>query len=164
MGREAKKSCASALLWAAGKPAGPSGIMDFLDGKSRPTGPHVLMKENWLIRPILAETGRIELSELDLTNSKRRRAFDQERLLESMAFETANVHLLHSSSQELKKAASELKLAELKRGVTAMLDAVQSDFKEWQKHWKTQTTKPLDGTPWRQRGSAVSLMAGPNCC
>jgi hypothetical protein len=156
MGREAKKSCASSLLWAAGKPPGPSRIMDFLDPKSRPAGPHVLMKENWLIRPILAETGRIELSELDLTNSKRRRTFDQERLLESMAFETANVHLLHSSSQELKKAVSELKLAELKRGVTAMLDAVQSDFKEWQKHWRTQTTKPLDGTPKKLGKKAMS--------
>jgi hypothetical protein len=139
MGREAKKTCASALLWAAGKPAGPSRIMDFFEAKSRPVSPHALMKENWLIRPVLAETGRIELSELDLTNSKRR-AFDQERLLESMAFETANVHLLHSSSQELKKAASELKLAELKRGVTAMLETVQSDFKEWRKHWMAKTT------------------------
>jgi hypothetical protein len=156
MGREAKKSCASSLLWAAGKPPGPSRIMDFLDPKSRPAGPHVLMKENWLIRPILAETGRIELSELDLTNSKQRRAFDQERLLESMAFETANVHLLHSSSQELNKATSELKLVELKRGVTAMLDAVQSDFKEWQKHWKTQTTKPLDDPPKKFGKKAMS--------
>jgi hypothetical protein len=137
MAREAKKTCASALVWAAGKPVSPSRIMDFLDAKSRPVSPHALMKESWLIRPVLAETGRIELSELDLTNLKRR-AFDQERLLESMAFETANVHLLHSSSQELNKAASELKLAELKRGVTAMLDAVQSDFKEWRKHWTTQ--------------------------
>jgi hypothetical protein len=139
MGREAKKTCASALLWAAGKPAGPSRIMDFLDAKSRPVSPHALMKESWLIRPVLAETGRIELSELDLTNLKRR-ALDQERLLESMAFETANVHLLYSSSQELKKAASELKLAELKRGVTAMLETIQSDFKEWRKHWMKQTT------------------------
>lgn len=141
MGREAKKSCASALLWAAGKPASANRIMDFLSAKSRPMSPHVSMKENWLIRPVLAETGRIELSELDLTNSNRRRALDQERLLESMAFETANIHLIFGSSEELKKAASELKLADLKRGVAAMFDSVQSDFKEWRKHWKTQASK-----------------------
>ena len=142
MAREAKKSCASALLWAAGKPAEANRIMDFLGSRSRPVSPHVAMKENWLIRPVLAETGRIELSEMDLINSNRRRALDQERLLESMAFETANVHLLHSSKQELEKAASELRLADLKKGVAAMLDAVQSDFKEWRKHWKTQAAKP----------------------
>jgi hypothetical protein len=147
VGREAKNSCASAFLWAAGKPPGGNRIMDFFGAKGRPVSPHVVMKENWLIRPILAETGRIELSELDLTNSNRRRALDQERLLEAMAFETANVHQVFSSRQELEKAASELKLAELKRGVAAMLDAVHSDFKEWRKHWKTQAAKLVDSPP-----------------
>jgi hypothetical protein len=83
---------------------------------------------------------------LDLSSPNRRRALDQERLLESMAFETANVHLLHSSKQDLEKAASELKLADLKKGVAAMLDAVQSDFKEWRKHWKTQAAKQPAGS------------------
>lgn len=157
VGREAKNSCASAFLWAAGKPPGGSRIMDFFGAKGRPVSPHVVMKGNWLIRPILAETGRIELSELDLTNSNRRRALDQERLLEAMAFETANVHLVFSSRQELEKAASELKLAELKRGVAAMLDAVDSDFKEWRKHWKTQATKLVDSPPKKPVKKAVGL-------
>jgi hypothetical protein len=116
-----------------------------------------VMKENWLIRPVLAETGRIEPSELELAAPTRRRALDQERLLEAMAFETANVHLMFSSSQELKKAASELKLAELKRAVAAMLDAVHSDFKEWRKHWKTQPTKLVDSAPKKPVKKAVGL-------
>jgi uncharacterized protein DUF2252 len=157
VGREAKRSCASAFLWAAGKPAGRNRIMDFLGAKGRPMSPHVVMKENWLIRPVLAETGRIEPSELELAAPTRRRALDQERLLEAMAFETANVHLMFSSSQELKKAASELKLAELKRAVAAMLDAVHSDFKEWRKHWKTQPTKLVDSPPKKPVKKAVGL-------
>jgi len=154
LAREAKKSCASALLWAAGKPVSANRIMDFLGSESRPMSPHVAMKDDWLIRPILAETGRIELSELDLANANRQRALDQERLLESMAFETANVHLLHSSKQELGKAASELKLADLKRGVAAMLDAVGSDFKEWRKHWKTQAAKQPVATATKRQTKA----------
>lgn len=157
LGREAKRSCASAFLWAAGKPPGGNRIMDFFCAKGRPMSPHVLMKENWLIRPILAETGRIELSELDLTNSNRRRSIDQERLLQAMAFETANVHLIFGSTKELQKAASELKLAELKRAVATMLDAVNSDFKEWRKHWKVQATKLAEPTPKKPGKKAVAL-------
>ncbi len=135
--REAKSCAASALLWAKGKAPGPLHIMDFLGSPARPTSPHVQLTGDWLIRPILSETGRIEISELQELAPENLEAIDQRRLFRAMGFETASVHLLYSQPDGLRKAVAELSASELESAAKKMVEGTLADFKAWRKHWKS---------------------------
>ncbi len=134
--REAKACAASALLWADGRPAGPLRLMDFFGSPARPTSPHVSLAGQWLIRPIMSETGRIEISELRELAPESVGAVDQKRLLRAMGFETANVHVLYGQPDRLRQASAQLTASKLEAAGEKMAEATLADFKTWRKHWK----------------------------
>ena len=85
--REAKELTPSACVWARGKPAKGQRTRygRILDRAVRVPDPFVHPYDGWLLRRLAPDCSRIELA--SLTESR-----DEERLLYSMGWETANIH------------------------------------------------------------------------
>jgi hypothetical protein len=85
--REAKALAPSACVWAAaGKGTAPILYQRILDRSVRCPDPFVRLQKRWIVRRLAPDCSRIELSSLPAEH-------DTLRLLESMGWETANVHL-----------------------------------------------------------------------
>jgi hypothetical protein len=124
--REGKALAPSACAWA-----NPSGVsnkiryQEILDTSVRSIDPFVRLKGGWIVRRLAPDCSRVELSSMP----KER---DENRLLQSMGFETANVHL------GTPKAARAI-LADLKKrpehwlhvASESMVHAVVAEWKEW---------------------------------
>jgi hypothetical protein len=61
-----------------------------------------MMSDNWLVRPVAADCGRIDLDDLDQNRRVDERHSDELKLLRAM--EAANIHFGRTSAQELKTA------------------------------------------------------------
>ena len=89
--------------------------------------PFVRLHGNWIVRRLAPDCSRVELSALP---QKR----DEFRLLHSMGFETANIHL--GSEEIIPKVRTDLNKRSplwLHEAAKAMVKAVQSDWEEWRK-------------------------------
>jgi hypothetical protein len=85
--REAKALAPSACVWAAeGKGTAPIHYQEILDRSVRCPDPFVRLQRRWIVRRLAPDCSRIELSALPAEH-------DILRLLESMGWETANIHL-----------------------------------------------------------------------
>ena len=85
--REAKALAPSACVWAAeGKGTAPIHYQEILDRSVRCPDPFVRLQRRWIVRRLAPDCSRIELSSLPAEH-------DTLRLLHSMGWETANVHL-----------------------------------------------------------------------
>ena len=85
--REAKALATSAVIW--GNRTNKSGrihYQEILDAAVRSPDPFVRLKGRWVVRRLAPDCSRVELASMP----KER---DESRLLYSMDFETANVHL-----------------------------------------------------------------------
>jgi hypothetical protein len=124
--REAKALGPSACAWA-GKRRGLTTIFyqSMLDHAVRCRDPFVRMEDNWLVRRLSPDCSRIELTSLP----KKR---DEGKLLFSMAFETANVHLgspkaINAIHQDLAKRKAKW----LRGAVEEMTRVTISDWTKW---------------------------------
>jgi Uncharacterized protein conserved in bacteria (DUF2252) len=134
--REAKACALSSWLWAEGKSTGENRIAELLKKGVRSPDPFVSIQDNWLVRPIAADCGRIDLDQLEACGSDKDRYTDQMKLLRAMGFETANIHLGSTTAYELEDALKSFTLDEFKRATQQMLQVVEEDFAVWQKHWE----------------------------
>ncbi len=126
--REAKPLVPSAAVWA-GQANGGAAILyqRMLDRAVRCVDPFVHMEGQWIVRRLSPDCSRIELSSLPV---KR----DEMRLLYSMGWETANVHLGTPSARA--RLLADLKKRDagwLLKAARQMAKAISSDWKEWRK-------------------------------
>jgi len=126
--REAKPLVPSAAVWAGHANDGAAILYQrILDKSVRCVDPFVHMEGNWIVRRLSPDCSRIELSALPI---KR----DEMRLLYSMGWETANVHLGTSGARD--RVLADLKKRDagwLLKAARQMAKAVASDWKDWRR-------------------------------
>jgi hypothetical protein len=137
--REAKQSSLSAWLWARNVDSGQNQVLEIINKSIRSHDPYVRMENNWLIRPIAAHCGRIDLDEIDADHPMAVRKTEQMKLLHAMGFETANVHLGSVPAKELVSAAKKFSVDDLRRGTKQMLAAIKADCDVWRNAYKAST-------------------------
>jgi hypothetical protein len=136
MAAEGKSVALSAALWAHGETKGEVQIEQLLRAKTRPFSPGTMIRDGWLIRPLMSDCGKIDLSLLNVDEDPTAITLDQDRLLTAMGFEIANLHLLSVPVDRLKKAILDFKVPVFRKIVENMLDLVRGDFKAWKKYWR----------------------------
>jgi hypothetical protein len=129
--REAKALCISACLWEK-PPAGAGEILyqKILGTSVRALDPWVQLCGSWLVRRLAPDCSRVELSALPKDR-------DEQKLLQAMGQETANVHVGDGRA----RAAIQADLAErnshwLGKAAEAMAEAINEDWKQWHKAQK----------------------------
>jgi uncharacterized protein (DUF2252 family) len=127
--REAKELTPSACVWARGKPAEGQRTRygKILDCAVRVPDPFVRPYDGWLLRRLAPDCSRIEL--VSLPGSR-----DEERLLYSMGWETANIHfgtprVIPAIKRDLAKRPGNW----LHKAAKAMLHATERDWREWRR-------------------------------
>jgi len=127
--REAKQLAPSACVWVRG--VGPDGqherYAEILKRAIRVPDPFVSPYQGWLLRRLAPDCSRIEL--VSLPGSR-----DEERLLYSMGWETANIHLgspraIPAIRRDLAKRRGNW----LHKAAKAMLRATEHDWREWKR-------------------------------
>jgi hypothetical protein len=124
--REAKALTPSAIHWASEK-KGRTEIMyqTILDRAVRDPDPFVELRGSWVVRRLSPHCSRIELAVLP---SNR----DEIRLLFSMGWETANIHLgTPGARQSIGRHIDRLKPVELLSAAKDMAKAVTKDWRMW---------------------------------
>jgi uncharacterized protein (DUF2252 family) len=127
--REAKELTPSACVWARGKRAEGQRTRygKILDRAVRVPDPFVRHYDGWLLRRLAPDCSRIELASLPGNR-------DEERLLYSMGWETANIHLgtpraIAPIKHDLTKRPGNW----LHKAAKAMLRATERDWREWKR-------------------------------
>jgi len=126
--REAKAITPSACVWACAQ-GGSKKILyeEILETACRALDPYVRMRGRWLVRRLAPDCSRIELADLP-------DKMDEKRLLESMGFETANIHL--GSGKAMKAVRRDIASRGkgwLHDAMKTMTDSVISDYEDWHK-------------------------------
>ena len=133
---EGKSVALSAAVWANGQTKGEIQMEKLLRPEGRPFSPGTMIQKGWLIRPLMSDCGRIDLSLLNVDTDPTAVNIDQDRLLTAMGFEIANLHLLSASADRLSKAVSEFRVPAFRKTTEKMLDLLRADYKAWRKHWR----------------------------
>jgi hypothetical protein len=125
LAREAKAITPSACIWAAeSRMRGPINYDRILRTSVRAADPMVAVCPPWLIRRLSPDCFRIELADLP----KRR---DENVLLYSMGWETANVHVGSGKAAEIKRNLRTLGNDWLHQAAKTMREAVVEDWERW---------------------------------
>jgi len=130
--REAKVLVPSAIIWAEGR-AGPSEIyyQAILAHAVRCPDPFVQGRGRWVVRRLSPHCSRIELAMLP-------RNRDECKLLFSMGWETANLHLgSREAVKAIRKHLAKQKPGWLHSAATNMVKAVKQDWQAWRKDQKS---------------------------
>ena len=136
MAAEGKSVALSAAIWANGQSKGEIQMEKLLRAEGRPISPGTMIHQGWLIRPLMSDCGRIDLSLLNVDPDPTAVNLDQDRLLTAMGFEIANLHLLSASADRLRKAVAEFRVPAFRKTTENMIDLVRADYKAWRKHWR----------------------------
>lgn len=131
--REAKALVTSSACWAQSldpsNAAGPGEILyqAIINGAVRCPDPFVQLRGRWIVRRLAPDCSRIELASL--------RAADTElRLIHSMGWETANIHLgTPAARKSVLRHMEKQKGKWLHHAAEAMLQAVRADWNVWKK-------------------------------
>ncbi len=127
LAREAKALTPSACIWATGsKGGGPIFYDRILSTSVRARDPMVAVQPPWLTRRLSPDCFRIELVDLP----KRR---DENDLLYSMGWETANVHLGSGKAARIRADLKSLGSDWLHRMAKVMRSAMLDDWERWKK-------------------------------
>ncbi len=127
--REAKELAPSACLWARGARAEGQHerYAEILDRAVRVPDPFVNPYDGWLLRRLAPDCSRIELVSLPGCR-------DEERLLYSMGWETANIHLGSPRAvPAIKRDLAKRRGNWLHKAAKAMLRATERDWREWKR-------------------------------
>ncbi|MBS1876206.1 MAG: DUF2252 family protein [Acidobacteria bacterium] len=122
--REAKELAPSAAVWAGWAKQTSIRYQELIETSVRSTDPFVRLRRKWLIRRLAPDCSRIELASL----GEQR---DEQRLLQNMGRETANVHLATGKAKRLLADLESRKASELLKAVKAMVKATGADWAEW---------------------------------
>lgn len=126
--REAKALAPSACVWAEKKDR-PAAIryQEILDRAVRSIDPFVRMKGRWIVRRLAPDCSRVEL----VSMPKER---DENRLLYSMGFETANVHLgTRKAGKSIARDLEKRSQRWLHRASEDMVTATLADWARWRR-------------------------------
>ena len=125
--REVKELTESAWHWfVEGGSKSEILYQDALNCARRCPDPFVKRKGRWIVRRLAPDCSRIELSSLPAKH-------DSVRLLESMGFETANVHLGTPKIGLVKADLRKRKAGWLHSASLAMVESVTEDWRKWRK-------------------------------
>jgi hypothetical protein len=126
--REAKALAPSACIWASGRPSGENiryGAV--LKRAARVPDPFVEPYEGWLLRRLAPDCSRIELASLPVRR-------DEERMLYSMGWETANIHLgTPRAMRAVKRDLAKRPAKWLHKSAKGMIRAVERDWHDWKR-------------------------------
>lgn len=123
--REAKSLVPSAAVWLRGDQGGPMLYADILRRAVRCPDPCFKVEGKWIVRRLSPSCRKIHLEHLP---QKR----NEERLLYSMGWETANVHLGTPRVRvHIRKDLKRRKSDWLFEAARAMVKAVRRDWKKW---------------------------------
>ena len=128
--REAKAIRPSAWVWSEKSPSKELYGAKLAQRSLRVPDPFVHFHNRWLVRRLAPDCSRIELASLP-------RERDEARLLYSMGWETANMHL--GSPQAIRKVKRDLAQRKgrwLHKAAKAMCKATLKDWEDWQANWK----------------------------
>jgi hypothetical protein len=124
--REAKALVPSAVYWARNH-QGPSEILyqTIISRAVRCPDPFVQLRGRWIVRRLSPHCSRIELASL-------REAGAELRLLHSMGFETANIHLgTRDARKPILRHLQKQKAKWLHNATITMVEAVRDDWQVW---------------------------------
>ncbi|MGO8815451.1 MAG: DUF2252 family protein [Terriglobia bacterium] len=126
--REAKALVPSACVWAKdGKGSKKIFYEEIITTSARAMDPFVRLCGRWIVRRLAPHCSRIEMSAIP----KKR---DEARLLHSMGFETANIHLGSKGAvKNVRRDLAKRKAGWVHEAAKKMVDAVQKDWEEWRK-------------------------------
>jgi hypothetical protein len=126
VGREAKALAPSAWQWFDSSiTPSPIRYSEILGAALRSRDPHLQQRENWIVRRLAPDCSRIELASLPEQQ-------DELKLLYSMGWETANVHL--GSESRIKAVRADMakrKPKWLRRTAETMAAAMEADWEGW---------------------------------
>jgi hypothetical protein len=129
--REAKALTISACLWE--KQTGGAGeilYQKILGTTVRVLDPWVQLSGSWIIRRLAPDCSRVELAALPKDR-------DEQKLLHAMGQETANVHAGDAQAKAAIRADLDKRQSRwLSKAAEAMAEAIQEDWKQWQKAQK----------------------------
>jgi hypothetical protein len=133
--REAKALVPSSIHWARGD-RGPADILyhAIVSRAVRSRDPFVQLRGRWIVRRLSPHCSRVELASLPVDR-------DEMKLLFSMGWETANIHLGTAAAKEVRQHASRLKQTWLLSAAKRMLDAVSQDWRDWKKTMASENKK-----------------------
>lgn len=122
--REVKALAPSACLWARNRESNKILYLSILNRAVRSHDPYVEVKDSWLTRRLSPHCCRIEMNELP----KKR---DDYRLLHSMGWETANIHIGSGKTADIRRDLTKRKASWLREAAKAMIKITTHDWKEW---------------------------------
>jgi len=133
--REAKAYVPSAYTFVNKEPEPEALIYPVVKNAVRCHDPFFFVKKKWIIRRLAPDCSRIEIESLP-------KEHDEQKLLYSMGWETANVHLgTPKSTKAIKKDLSLREKHWLHNSAEKMLEAVKKDYEEWAKEYGKKTNK-----------------------
>jgi hypothetical protein len=126
--REAKALAPSACVWAAGKKASTRiRYGEILKCAVRCMDPFVQQEGRWIVRRLAPDCSRIELASMPKVR-------DEAKLLYSMGFETANIHLgTKGAAKRIPPAIEKLPAHWLHDAAETMMSVTIKDWKAWKK-------------------------------
>jgi hypothetical protein len=126
--REAKALAPSACVWAYAEKSSKRILYpEILETACRALDPLVRMRGRWLVRRLGPDCSRIELTDLP-------DKVDEKRLLESMGFETANIHFGSGKAMKaVSKDVANRRGGWLHEAAKVMIDSVVADYDDWRK-------------------------------
>ena len=126
--REAKALAPSACAWAAGKKASRRiRYGEILSTAVRCRDPFVRQEGRWIVRRLAPDCSRIELSSMP-------RVRDEAKLLYSMGFETANIHLgSRGITRRIRPALDRLPQHWIHEAAEIMMAEIVKDWKAWKR-------------------------------
>ena len=124
--REAKALAPSAWDWAEGKTTTAIHYQQALDESMRDVDPFVRLKGRWIVRRLAPDCTRIDMSMFP----KQR---DENRLLQAMGWEIANVHLGTGDAGPLLADLKKRGKVWLHKDAAKMVDATKADWETWRR-------------------------------
>lgn len=126
--REAKALLPSACVWTQdGQGSRRIFYEEIISTAVRSLDPYVQLRGRWIVRRLAPHCSRIEMTAIP----KKR---DEERLLHSMGFETANIHLGSKGAMKaVRRDLARRKPGWVHVAAEKMMEVVQKDWEEWRK-------------------------------
>jgi hypothetical protein len=124
--REAKAWLPSAASWATNRTAAGLAATTLLGRAVRMPDPCLRFESGWIVRRLAPDCSRIELNTLPVVR-------DEERLLNAMGWEAANIHLgrpVAAVRRDLRNRPRRW----LERAAIAMADTVETEWRQWVKY------------------------------
>ena len=121
--REAKALAPSAVAWVRGAASTPVRGAVLLRRALRVPDPFFAIRDKWIIRRLAPDCSRIEIDELPKVR-------DEQRLVRTMGWETANIHL-GTRSAAVAADLQRLPRRWLEHAATGMADVVENEARTW---------------------------------